>query len=161
MKILGALMIVCAFCFCGFGICTVMKKRCNFWERFITALELLKAEIGFSGANLKDAFINAGNVSGERLFSDAADEIESLGIEQAWKNAVQKRMFLKKDEQTILLLSSKLGKTDVSGQLRHIEYIYKLAENLKQSADSNYKHKGSLLGRGCILIGVMAVLMLL
>ncbi len=160
-KLFGAAMIFAAFTFGGCSVSNSMRTRCLFWESFITALEILKAEISFSGTDLKKAFFNAARLSGQELFSEAAKNIETVGLDEAWKSAVDKFALKANDKGTLLLLSSKLGKTDASGQEKHINYILKLAEEIKAEAYKAYEHKGALFRRGGVLAGIFAVLILI
>ena len=161
MRIFGAIMILCAFTAGGFLKSAQMRRRCMFWERFITGLEILKAEIGYNGSDLKKAFTAASDVSGLKVFEYAAQKILESGIDTAWAEAVREIEVKEEDRKLLLLLSSKLGKTDVEGQLKHINYIYALASEAKASAEKVYEEKGALFRRGGILIGIFSVLVLI
>ncbi|MDO5398094.1 MAG: stage III sporulation protein AB [bacterium] len=161
MRVFGAAMILCAFTAGGFLISVEMRRRCTFWERFITALEMLKAEIGYNGSDLKKAFAAASEVSGLKLFERAADRLSELGIDAAWAEAVREGGANTEDMKLLLLLSSRLGKTDVDGQLKHIEYISSLAEETRAKAENIYMEKGALFRRGGILVGIFVVLVLI
>lgn len=161
MRILGAAMILCAFTAGGFWISAEMRRRCTFWERFITALEMLKAEIGYNGSDLKKAFEAAAGVSCLKLFECAANKLFALGIDAAWAEAVRESGVNEEDMKLLLLLSSRLGKTDVEGQLKHIAYISALAIEAKTAAEKAYAEKGALFRRSGVLIGIFAVLILI
>lgn len=159
MRLIGAVLVFTAFAWCGFKISQALKFRCDFLERFITALEILKTEIAFSGADLKTAFENAARISGADIFSCAALYIEKEGIASAWKKAVHQAAV--SDKELILLLSSKLGKTDAKGQIRHIEYVSGLVSEARKEAVKKYEGTGSLCRRGGVLLGIFAVLILI
>ena len=154
-------MILCAFAAWGFSVSLSMRRRCEVWKSFIAALEILKAEIGYSGAGLKTAFYAASKVSGLKLFECAADKLADRGLDSAWADAVVKSNLNEGDAEIVLMLSSKLGKTDAEGQIKHISYITSLAESAKNEAEAEYKEKGALFRRGGILTGVFVILLLL
>lgn len=161
MKLIGAVLIFSACTWCGFKVSQSLKNRCVFLERFITALEILKTEIAFSGADLKTAFENAARISGASIFSQAALYIEKEGINMAWKRAVEQVAISDADRRLIMLLSSRLGKTDAKGQVRHIEYVSGLVSEAKREAVSRYEGTGGLYRRGGVLLGMFAVLILI
>lgn len=161
MKLIGAVIVICVFAYGGIAAGKTMGRRCEFWERFITALQILRSEIGFSGSSLKKAFLNAARISGEPLFENAAAEIETVGIDRAWKAAVDRQPLCEEDKRTVLLLSGKLGKTDTEGQIKHLDYISGLAEEARSSADELYKRKGVLYRRGGLLAGIFVAVVLL
>ena len=153
-------MILCALGVWGFSVSLGMRRRYEAWGRFIAALEILKAEIGYSGASLKTAFYAASKVSGLKLFKSAADKLAAMGLDSAWADAVAESGINPADAEIMLLLSSKLGKTDAEGQIKHISYILSLAETAKKEAETEYKEKGALFRRGGILTGVLIILLL-
>lgn len=160
MRVLGAAMILCAFAAGGFLISAEMRNRCVFWNRFITAMEMLKAEIGYNGSDLKKAFMAASRVSGLKIFEAAAAKLSEQGIDDAWSDSVNESGANAEDMKLLLLLSSKLGKTDAEGQLKHIAYISALASEAKSAAEKEYAEKSALFRRGGILVGIFAVLIL-
>lgn len=161
MKIMGAVLILGVFVWCGFNISNTMKKRCELLGAFITALEILKSEIAFNGADLKTAFNHAAKLSGADIFADSARYIESEGIAAAWKRAVENKDINEQDRRVFMLLSSKLGKTDAQGQIRHIDYVGGLAREARKNAAELYEKNGTLFMRGGVLLGIFAVLMLM
>lgn len=161
MKLAGAAMVICAFTYGGLSLCFLMKKRCTFWESFIRALEVLKPEIGFCGANLKDALISASRISAQPLFERAALNIEENGADKAWSLAVEECSLSRADKKALLIFSSKLGKTDAKTQLRHIEYMEGIAGEIKKNADERYRRIGMLCARCGILAGFFTAIVLL
>ncbi len=161
MRLIGAVLIFAAIAWCGMRASLALKQRREFLEGFITALELLKSEIAFSVSDLKSAFENVAGISGARIFMLLAEYVEGEGINSACEKAVEISRLTGEEAQLISLLASKLGKTDVQGQLRHIEYVAGIANELRKKALQNYEKSGVLYRRGAILIGIFAVLLLI
>lgn len=161
MKIIGSMFVFIAFAWGGAAIGMNMKKRCDFLNDFIIALQVLETEISFLGAELAGAFERASQVSGVNVFSEAAKSIEKDGIDKAWSDALDKVGINSNERKILLLLSSKLGKTDTQGQIKHIKYIEGMASELRKKAKKDYETKGGLCKKGGILLGILAVIMLI
>ena len=158
---MGAVMVFAVFAWCGCSVSVQMKKRCDLLEQFITALELLKAEIAFNGSDLKKAFENTAKMSGAEIFSDAARYLDASGINRAWEMALNEAKINAADKQVLMLLSSKLGKTDSPGQIKHIDYVEKMVMESRKNAVSTYENTGGLFRRGGVLLGILTVLILM
>lgn len=159
MKLLGALLVFGAVSWCGIQMSNTLKKRFEFYERFISALEILKCEISFSANDLKSAFENTYRVSGADVFLYAAGMLVTDGFDKAWEKAVDEARVA--DREIAMLLSSKLGKTDTDGQIKHIDYVLGIAQEARKEAKNKYEKTGVLYRRGSILLGIFAVLLFL
>lgn len=160
MKITGAILVFAAFAWCGAALSMKMKKRCDFLESFITALQILETEISFLSAELKEAFEKAAQIGCADVFLYTAKNIEKLGIDRSWAEALDKAPINGEDKKILLLLAAKLGKTDTKGQIKHIKYVAGMANELKKKAEKDYETKGGLCRKGGALLGVFAVIML-
>lgn len=161
MKLLGAVLVVGAFSIGGFSMNRKLYARCVMWGKFIEGMGILESEIGFAGTELKEALKRAGNICGAQVFKTASDILEEYGINKAWERAVKETVSKEEDRSIMLQLSSKIGKTDAAGQVKHIEYMISIAERAKAAADTEYKDKGKLLCRGGVLLGLLAAAVLM
>ena len=161
MKFVGAVLIIAAFFLTGFSKNRKLYARCILWSNFIEGLGILESEICFSGTELKKAFKRTGSICEAKVFSLAAEELNKYGIDKAWENAVEKSDVNIKDRTIMLKLSSKIGKTDIKGQQKHIEYICSLADAARISAEKEYNEKGRLLCRGSVLLGLLVAVILM
>lgn len=128
IRIIGAVMIFSVSTYLGFSFADRLKKRYVYLRNILTSLNLLETEIGFGVSKLKQAFLTIDKSADTRgLFKTAADNLEDVGIKQAWRGAVyEKRQELyltDADADALNALGAQLGMTDVENQIKNIKYV--------------------------------------
>ena len=164
VKLIGAVMIFIACAYFGIRKSTELKGRCTSLRNLETAMGYLETEISFSANNLKRAFENINKSTDTRsLFGDAAKMIEEFGIKKAWGYAVMKNTMpiLNSDKELLLMLGTKLGKTDMQNQLKHIGYIKTLLNAQGTVAENEYARLGKIYRSGGVLVGLFIILVII
>lgn len=162
IKLMGAVMVGASCGYFGFRMSMSLKRRMENLSDIAVSLELLESEISFGQSRLTRAFER---VDRNGLFKLAASRIEELGINKAWRAAVEesrtKMCLTDSDADTLLMLGKNLGKTDTDDQLKHIKYIKKIIEGLSREAREEYKRLGKMYRSGGVLAGLMLIIILI
>lgn len=123
LKILGCALVVlsgfCAGCFYSLGL----SKRKGFLEQTAVFLELLQTNIRFSSADIFSAVQASVPAKLQSVF--ILEKSADKSFEEIWKQAVDlipKNSGINNSDRELLInIGSELGKTDVDGQLSHLE----------------------------------------
>lgn len=162
IKLMGAVMVGASCGYFGFRMSMSLKRRMENLSDIAVSLELLESEISFGQSRLTRAFER---VDRNGLFKSAASRIEELGINKAWRAAVEenrtKMCLTDSDADTLLMLGKNLGKTDTDDQLKHIKYIKTIIEGLSREAREEYKRLGKMYRSGGVLAGLMLIIILI
>lgn len=157
-KIIGSLMTGGVCFYVGFKRSMQLKIRYRSLCDFKNALELLSTEIAFRETELRQAFINTGNV----LLKEAARYIEKDGVKSALVSAVKKcsvRLCLTEgDKDTILMLKEHIGMTDVEHQIKNIESVKNILDLHIKAAKYDMDKLCRLYSGGGILTGIFLIL---
>ena len=157
-KIIGSLMTGGACFYVGLKKSMQLKTRYHSLCDFQNALELLSTEIAFRETELKQAFINTGNI----LLKEAAKHIERDGVKSALTAAVKKysaRLCLAVgDIDTILMLKARIGMTDVEHQIKNIEGVRNILDLHIKAAKYDMDKLCRLYSGGGVLTGIFLIL---
>lgn len=132
MKLVLIILLVVLCGAIGFGISNVYKQRKNFYESYLSFLEILKMEIGFSASKL-DEIINKSisNLHNKDFNCLLKNYLNILSSEASLTNEIlfKNIKFLNENEkEDILLFFKNLGKTDVFNQ---VDIIKSKTESVK------------------------------
>ncbi len=162
IKLIGAVMLIIATFSAGYYKSKSLYRRRDFINAFIVYLNSLATAIRYQG---EDIFEIAGKSACSQelnVFSDI-NNAEELSFEDWWSKCVltiPKAYSLDKTDISLLTdFGRQLGKTDIDGQLKHIE-LYKVLFK-KQLADAQdaisrksklYKTMGFFVGTAAALL---------
>lgn len=150
----------------GFFKSYKLKCRCKNLCDVKAALSVLQTHIRFSKSEISIAMRKSAckNEAG-RLFISAAEGTQNSGAAKAWTDAVEEYSptlyFTDEDKSTLLLLSSRLGMTDESGQLSNIEYVCNLLDVHIASARYDADKYCRLYSGGGVLAGLFLCLIII
>lgn len=166
LKLIGSLLIIIACSGYGFFKAFSLKKRCDNLIEIKNTVNALKSQICFFKTELTTALLNvSGNSSVSALFTDFADNIKRLGVDEAWLYSLDKnrsKLFISAPDCELLKYFSKnLGKTDSENQLNSLNFFINLLDELYSNANAQYKLKSSIYKSAGASIGFLAVLILL
>ena len=130
MRILGAVLVIAASAFVGFGFAAAVRRQCRQQEALLSALELMKNEMQYRMTPLEDVFAMLRNVRESavaELFEHWSENLygtQLMSVEAALQRAVEQTHELNlppESLQTLRSLSQSLGKLDADGQCSAIQ----------------------------------------
>ena len=133
-------------------------------QEFKNALNMFKTKIKFTYEPIPDIFEQISkntNSNISNVFGVASDKMKVLDAGEAWNLALNMEELNINDEDRLALsnLSKLLGKTDVTGQLNHIELTtdflegqIKKAEQQRDKSEKMYRTLGMLIGMAIVII---------
>ena len=160
MRIFGAVLIVGAFSYIGFSVSGAMRRRARFWEEFIAAVQVLRTEICFAHTDMSRALTAAADAGCRELFGAAAENLESRGMAESWKEAVNALAMCGGDKAALIAMGAGLGRSGEEGQRRQTEYMAERAARIRDEAENEYERRGVLIRRGAVLLGALAAVAL-
>ncbi len=165
LKWLGSGLIVGAATMAGLWKARSLSCRVESLIRLKTALSVLESEITFSANSLKQAFLRIERtVDAAGLFAQAGEDIISVGVEQAWKQAVDSRKktlcLTEQDADLLKTLAAELGMTDRENQIKNIRRVSALLEAAAGQARADYEQTAKLYRSGGLLAGLLFVILL-
>lgn len=142
-----------------------LAKRRNSLIKIRMALSILETEIVFSSYHLKEVFKRISRISDmEKLFMSVAENMEDMGIGNAWQYAVdknRKEMGLKKEDAEILkTLSTRLGMSDREQQVKNIRHTDALILKALTEAEEEYKKSAKLYRSMGVLGGLFLIILM-
>ena len=146
MKFAGIVFVVLSAGTVGFQMAALLRKKCEFLNNLLAALQLLKNEITVCGTPLPQAFalVAAANDGGlERLFDTAAKEMDKNRWTTPY-DAVSHALETVQEPflgDVMLPLAKSLGKYDLAAQLQGIETARMQAEQLLRETEQERKIK--------------------
>ncbi len=161
-KIVGGGLLICA-CF-AYGCCMSknLYMRMNFIKSFIVFLSALSTNIRYNSADIF-TLVSISARSEELSALKIKDDIPNCPFGVIWEERIKSipkcYSLTKEDKELLTEFGSQLGKTDIDGQLKHIE-LYK-AVFKKQLANSEeaiikksklYKTMGFFVGTAAALL---------
>lgn len=163
LKIFGSVLVVAASFAIGCKLSHNLHRRRDFLKAFVTFISSLATSIRYSSA---DIFTLVNSCTGDDNLSFLLlNENDLDSFDTAWKNRIDnipKAISLtKSDRQLLYEFGSQLGKTDIEGQLKHLE-LYKItfAKQLS-SAEDAITQKSKLYKTMGFFAGTAAALMMI
>lgn len=160
-KLIGCALLIFA---CFFTGCLKAKKlysRRDFLTDFLSFLTTLKTNIRYSGEDIFTLLEATAEGCGTLWLSGFS--LERGDPESAWHRRVNALYDFvdKTDRQLLLDFGSKLGKTDLEGQLSHIERYETLFELRLENAVEEIAKKSKLYRAMGLFIGISAALLMM
>ncbi len=161
VKIIGSVLIITASVSVGWSKSKQLSNRKVFLQEFIAFLTTLSTNFRFNSA---DIFTLTALSLGEKLAANISfANPQNLSFEQIWQMQIKilpRSYSLKKQDISLLNeFGAELGKTDVEGQLKHIELYKSLftkqlyeAEELIVQKSKLYKTLGLFVGISIVLV---------
>lgn len=162
LKLTGAVMIVGGGAVWGFLQADKLKKRSEELSKIISALRLLENDISYGKRDIKNALNSIGKIQGVKIFSDAAENMNTNGIKKAFLTALEKEgeCLLGTDKEAMKILAENLGMTDSASQISSIRHAIGILEGAQDSAAAEYARSGRLYRNIGVLAGLAAVILL-
>lgn len=138
-----------------------LYRRRDFLDNFLAFLGTLKTNIRYSGADIFTLLEASADGCGTAWLSGFS--LERSEPETAWKRRVDALCDTgdKTDKSLLLDFGSQLGKTDLEGQLSHIERYQKLFELRLENAAEEIAKKSKLYRAMGLFIGISAALIMM
>ena len=163
LKILGGLLLVLsgfsAGCFCSKKL--LMRK--DFYKRFLSFVSNLSTQLRYSTSDIFTLVSLSANTSGLDFFEIC--EESGTPFYKVWSERmieIPAKFGLKNSDRTLLLeFGEQLGKTDVDGQLKHIELYEALFKKQLTDAENEINKKSKLYKTMGFFVGTAAALMII
>ncbi len=164
LKIIGAILIVFAGFMAGNSFSKKLHERKNFLKAFIVFLTNLSTQLRYNSSDIF-TLINTSNQISELQFFDFEDIEPNQPFSKLWKTkirALPKSLSLTKtDIEMLIEFGSELGKTDIDGQLTHIELYKTVFEKQLSDAESAIGQKSKLYKTMGFFAGTATALMII
>ena len=164
LKLIGSVMLIAASFSAGYCMSKSLYRRRDFLKAFIVFLGRLATCIRYSSDNIF-TLVNSCADSAELSCFRPETVVISQPFENIWNKCVltiPKGYALKKADIDLLLeFGSQLGKTDVEGQLKHIELYRQLFEKQLEAAEDAIAKKSKLYKTMGLFVGTAAALMMM
>lgn len=158
LKIAGVVLLALAGLAAGYLRAGRLYARRNFLRSFLSFLDTLSTGLRYSGEDIFTLMHQCGGF----FEMNAADA--SKPFELAWADCIKpltKRYSLhRQDEELLFSFGERLGKTDLEGQLSHIELYQTLFEKQEGNAEEDIGKKSKLYKALGLFVGVSAAIML-
>lgn len=161
LKIFGCILLSAAGGLAGFSLSQRLYKRRDFLKAFLVFISTVSTNIRYNSADIFTVVSSSASV--DNLSCIATTKNENQPFETVWKNKIDnipKNLSLTaSDKQLLYEFGEQLGKTDVDGQLKHLE-LYKIsfakqlsfAENAIIQKSRLYKAMGFFAGTAAALM---------
>lgn len=163
LKIFGGLLLALSGFSAGWFFSKKLTMRKNFFKSIVCFVSALSTQIRYSTADIF-TLVSLGARTAELDIFDIADE-NGTPFYTAWSNrvnAIPSRYGLKSsDRQLLLEFGEQLGKTDVEGQLKHLELYEAVFKNQLSNAENEIKKKSKLYKTMGFFVGTAAALMMI
>ncbi|WP_294908581.1 stage III sporulation protein AB [uncultured Ruminococcus sp.] len=163
LKFLGGLLLVLSGFSAGWFCSKKLLMRKDFFKRIISFISNLSTQLRYSTSDIFTLVSLSANTSGLDLF-EISDET-GTPFYRIWServNAIPAKFGLKKGDAALLLeFGEQLGKTDVDGQLKHLELYEALFKNLLTDAENEINKKSKLYKTMGFFVGTAAALMII
>lgn len=150
----------------GFVLSKRFSYRVKELQSFLSASNVIENKIKFTKEPLSEIFEYISEITNDSIsafFKDAGENIKKVDTKTAWEEAINKnkeKFELKKEDIVIIKdFGTRIGKTDVEGQLSEIalfnsflkEQIIKAKDEQKRD-EKMYKSLGGVIGLGIIIL---------
>lgn len=140
-----------------------LLMRKDFFKRIINFISNLSTQLRYSTSDIFTLVSLSANTSGLDLF-EISDET-GTPFYRIWServNAIPAKFGLKKGDNALLLeFGEQLGKTDVDGQLKHLELYEALFKKQLTDAENEINKKSKLYKTMGFFVGTAAALMII
>ena len=163
LKILGGLLLVLSGFSAGWFCSKKLLMRKDFFKRIISFISNLSTQLRYSTSDIFTLVSLSASTSGLDLF-EISDE-SGTPFYDIWTqrvNTIPAKFGLKKGDTALLLeFGEQLGKTDVDGQLKHLEMYEALFKNLLTDAENEINKKSKLYKTMGFFVGTASALMII
>lgn len=140
MKVILIILLVVLCGMVGYGIGYGYKQRKKFFDAYLSFLQNLKSDIGFSASKLTNIIEKSKNNTSSKDFKNFLDNYLQSITDESKSSLFKSIKFLSSDEQEdIANFFMQLGKTDIFNQIelikQNIEKVKLLCEKVKKDSD--------------------------
>lgn len=164
IKIIGSVLIVSACFLTGYSMARNLSVRRDFLKNLIVFLSSLSTNLRYNSSDIF-TLVSLCARDDEMSYFRFDDTLINQPFETMWAEKVSslpKSLSLKKSDKELLYeFGRELGKTDVDGQLKHIELYKTVFEKQLSSAEEDINKKSKLYKTMGFFVGVSAVLVMI
>lgn len=164
IKIIGSVLIVSACFLTGYSMARNLSVRRDFLKNLIVFLSSLSTNLRYNSSDIF-TLVSLCARDDELSYFRFDDTLINQPFETMWAEKVSslpKSLSLKKSDKELLYeFGRELGKTDVDGQLKHIELYKTVFEKQLSSAEDDINKKSKLYKTMGFFVGVSAVLVMI
>lgn len=164
IKIIGSVLIVSACFLTGYSMARNLSVRRDFLKNLIVFLSSLSTNLRYNSSDIF-TLVSLCARDDELSYFRFDDTLINQPFETMWAEKVSslpKSLSLKKSDKELLYeFGRELGKTDVDGQLKHIELYKTVFEKQLSSAEEDINKKSKLYKTMGFFVGVSAVLVMI
>lgn len=163
LKILGGFLLVLSGFSAGWFCSKKLLMRRNFFKKFLCFVSNLSTQLRYSTSDIFTLVSLSASISGLDFF-EISDET-GTPFYKVWSERVSEipaKIGLKNSDRTLLLeFGEQLGKTDVDGQLKHLELYEALFKKQLTDAENEITKKSKLYKTMGFFVGTAAALMII
>lgn len=163
LKIIGGLLLVLSGFSTGWFCSKKLSMRKDFFKRIISFVTNLSTQLRYSTSDIFTLVSLSANTSGLNLFEISNET--GAPFYRIWServNAISVKFGLKKCDTALLFeFGEQLGKTDVDGQLKHLELYEALFKKQLTDAENEINKKSKLYKTMGFFVGTAAALMII
>lgn len=163
LKILGGLLLVLSGFSAGWFCSKKLLMRRNFFKKFLCFVSNLSTQLRYSTSDIF-TLVSLSAVTSGLDFFEICDETGNPFYE-IWSERVSgipaKFGLKNSDRQLLLEFGEQLGKTDVDGQLKHLELYEALFKKQLTDAENEINKKSKLYKTMGFFVGTAAALMII
>ncbi len=164
LKLMGGAILTGAAFLCGCYFSKKLYKRRNFLRTFSAFLDSLSTDIRYTSEDIFTVVSRCSDFEELRFFN-ISDEMFVQPFDVVWTGCVSKipKIYSLTNEDISLItgFGAKLGKTDVEGQLSHIEFYRKLIQKQITKAEEAIAQKSRLYRTMGLFCGAAAAIMMM
>ena len=163
LKILGGLLLVLSGFSAGWFCSRKLSMRRNFFKKFLCFVSNLSTQLRYSTSDIFTLVSLSASTSGLAFFE--ISEESGTPFYKVWSERVSEipaKFGLKNSDRTLLLeFGEQLGKTDVDGQLKHLELYNALFKKKLTDSENEINKKSKLYKTMGFFVGTAAALMII
>ena len=163
LKILGGLLLVLSGFSAGWFCSKKLLMRRNFFKKFLSFVSNLSTQLRYSSSDIFTLVSLSASISGLDFFEISYET--GTPFYEIWServNEIPSKFGLKNsDRQLLLEFGEQLGKTDVDGQLKHLELYEALFKKQLTDAENEINRKSKLYKTMGFFVGTTAALMII
>lgn len=164
IKLIGCVLIVSACFLAGYTMSRNLIVRRDFLKSFIVLLSSLSTNIRYYSSDIF-ALVSLSAKDEELSYFRFDDALHNQPFEISWDEKISllpKSLSLKKSDKELLCeFGRELGKTDIDGQLKHIELYKTVFEKQLYSAEDEISKKSKLYKTMGLFVGISIALMMI
>lgn len=157
LRLMGCLLLVTAATATGFALSGRLKRRLVFLERVGSFLNSLKTRLRYQGGDICTLVNACADESGLTIHVETTDE----PFTQKWTQAVETLSLCKEDVDFLVELGSRLGATDLDGQLSHLSLMQVRLDTLIQESRERIANQSRIYKTMGFFAGVSAAILLM